>query len=215
MKKQRGIVSNRLYWFVIVLGVFIFASCGQSDSEITGEGVIANASGIEGAVVETNISGDMSDYETVMAVLTHPRCSNCHPVDHAPRQRDSQIEHLFNVERGEDNHGGPVQTCETCHHEENNPASNVPGAPHWGLAPHSMGWLGLPEAEIAATLLDPAKNGDRSFEDLLKHMSEDALVLWAWDPGDGRTPIPIPHDQFVAALDSWLAAGAPIPTAAD
>lgn len=150
-------------------------------------------------------------YETVMEVLTHPRCSNCHPVDHVPRQTDAQIEHLFNVTRGEADHGGPVQTCETCHHEENNSYSRVPGAPHWGLAPHSMGWLGLSHDEIARNLIDPTKNGGRDFDALLHHMREDALVLWGWDPGEGRTPIPVPHDEFVEALEIWLDAGAPIP----
>ena len=75
-----------------------------------------------------------------------------------------------------------------------------------------MGWLGLSDAEIAATLIDPAKNGERSFDDLLHHMSEDALVLWAWEPGEGRTPPPVPHDEFVEALEAWLTVGAPIPS---
>ncbi|MEM7115065.1 MAG: hypothetical protein AAF614_21685 [Chloroflexota bacterium] len=151
-------------------------------------------------------------YDIVMSVITSPRCMNCHPSDDRPRQRDEQVVHILNVERGEDNHNGPVQTCETCHHEENNEYSNAPGAPHWGLAPKSMGWLGKSNAEIAQTLLDPTLNGGRSHEDLLHHMSEDALVLWAWEPGEGRMPPPVPHDEFVAALEAWLAAGAPIPS---
>ena len=60
-----------------------------------------------------------------------------------------------------------------------------------------MGWLGLSDREIAQTLLDPEKNGGRTFDDLLHHMNEDPLVLWAWDPGEGRTPPPVPHDEFV------------------
>lgn len=156
-------------------------------------------------------TADADPYDIVMSVITSPRCMNCHPTGDQPRQRDEQIDHLFNVVRGEDDHAGPVQTCDTCHHEENNPYSNVPGAPHWGLAPKSMGWYGLSNAEIAATLLDPEKNGGRSHEDLLHHMSEDALVLWAWEPGEGRTPPPVPHDEFVIALEEWLVAGAPIP----
>ncbi|MBV7331162.1 hypothetical protein KFU94_23585 [Chloroflexi bacterium TSY] len=74
-----------------------------------------------------------------------------------------------------------------------------------------MGWYGLSHAEIAQRLLDPEMNGGRSHEDLLHHMSEDALVLWAWEPGGDRTPIPVPHDEFVQALETWLEAGAPIP----
>ena len=166
-----------------------------------------------GAQPQQSSDADVSEqFATVMSVLTSPRCMNCHPTDDRPRQRDAQIIHLFNVTRGEHNHGGPVQTCETCHHEENNPYSNVPGAPHWGLAPKTMGWLGMTHAEIAETLLDPAMNGDRTFDDLLHHMSEDALVLWAWDPGEGRTPPPVSHEEFVKALAEWLDAGAPIPS---
>ena len=157
-------------------------------------------------------SFDTENFDIVMSVITHPRCINCHTTDEHPRQTDEQIIHLFNVTRGKDNRGGPVQTCETCHHEENNPYSLVPGASHWGLAPKSMGWLGLSEAEIAQALLDPTKNGNRSFDDLLHHMEEDALVLWAWEPGAGRTTPPVPHDEFVKALDAWLDAGAPIPS---
>jgi len=156
-------------------------------------------------------SQETEAFETVMSVLTHPRCSNCHPTDDRPRQRDDQIPHILNVTRGSSNHGGPVQTCETCHHAENNPYSRVPGAPHWGLAPKSMGWLGLTHAEIAEALLDPAKNGNRTFDDLLQHMSEDALVLWGWEPGEDRTIPPVPHAEFIEALMIWFDAGAPIP----
>ena len=37
------------------------------------------------------------------------------------------------------------------------------------------------------TLKDPAKNGKRSLEEITTHMGTDKLVLWGWDPGDGRT----------------------------
>ncbi|WP_420628933.1 hypothetical protein [Candidatus Leptofilum sp.] len=160
----------------------------------------------------TTQSIDGEPFDIVMSVLTSPRCSNCHPTADQPLQRDEQIPHLFNVTRGEENHAGPVQTCDTCHHEENNLYSNVPGAPHWGLAPQSMGWHGLTDAEVVAALLDPAKNGGRTHEDLLHHMSEDPLVLWAWEPGNGRTPPPVSHEQFIQSLEAWLAAGALIPT---
>lgn len=146
-------------------------------------------------------------FDVVMSVLSSPRCTNCHPTDNRPRQTDLQAVHGFNVVRD-----ATVQTCATCHHEENNEYSNVPGAEHWGLAPQSMGWLGLSHTELAAVLLDPEANGGRSHEDLLEHMSHDALVLWAWEPGADRTPPPVPHDEFVEALEAWFDAGAPIPT---
>lgn len=189
-----------LYTAVFLVGMLFVAACRTATSHTQ---VVTNT--------QSNQTADIEPFDTIMSVLTHPRCSNCHPVADRPRQRDEQIIHLFNVTRGEDNHGGPVQTCETCHHEENNPYSLVPGAPHWGLAPKSMGWYGLTDAEIAEALLNPTKNGDRTFEDLLHHMSEDPLVLWAWEPGNGRTPPPVSHEEFVQALEEWFDAGAPIP----
>lgn len=198
-------VGGKTAVFLITTLLFITA-CGSDDAETASIPVPIAVQEVEAQAIGNE------PYDVVVSVLTSPRCSNCHPSDNIPRQRDDQVPHILNVTRGEDNHGGPVQTCDTCHHEENNPYSNVPGAPHWGLAPASMGWHGLPDAEVAAALLDPAKNGGRSHEDLLHHMSEDALVLWAWDPGEGRTPPPVPHAEFIAALDAWLAAGAPIPS---
>ena len=46
---------------------------------------------------------------------------------------------------------------------------------------------------------------------LVEHVSHDALVLWGWDPGPGRTPVPVPHDEFVKALKTWIESGAPVP----
>ena len=196
------------------VGILLLSSCNSAPiaAEASDQVTVSQTDIEVASLTEKTLANEFEAYDTVMTVLSSPRCSNCHPTDHRPRQRDEQIVHLFNVQRGEDNHGGPVQTCETCHHEENNRYSNVPGAPHWGLAPHTMGWHGLSHAEIAQALIDPAMNGERSFEDLIDHMSEDALVLWAWDPGEGRTPPPVPHDEFIEALEVWLAAGAPIPT---
>ncbi|WP_204335977.1 hypothetical protein [Leptobacterium flavescens] len=151
-------------------------------------------------------------FQTILEVLKDPRCINCHPTGDRPRQGDDQHLHLFNVSRGESNNGGPVQKCNTCHHKENNNYSNVPGAPHWSLAPKSMGWFGLTDEEIAKRLTDPEQNGGRSPEDLVHHMKHDSLVLWGWDPGKGRTPVKVSFNEFEKALDEWLENGAHIPT---
>lgn len=158
-----------------------------------------------------NKQTSLQAFDTILQVLKHPRCINCHPVGDRPRQGDDQHLHLFNVQRGEDNHAGPVQKCSTCHHEENNPYTNVPGAPHWGLAPKSMGWFGLSDSEIAQRLTDTTRNGGRTTEDLVHHMTHDKLVLWAWNPGGERTPIPISFENFEKALHRWADNGAYIP----
>jgi hypothetical protein len=45
----------------------------------------------------------------------------------------------------------------------------------------------------------------------MQHMTSDALVLWAWNPGAGRKPPPISTDEFKHALELWLNAGTPCP----
>jgi hypothetical protein len=48
---------------------------------------------------------------------------------------------------------------------------------------------------------------------LLEHVDHDALVLWGWNPGQGRAPVPIAHADFVAAFKRWVDTGAPCPAA--
>jgi hypothetical protein len=88
-----------------------------------------------------------------------------------------------------------------------------PGAPHWQLPPPDMkmAWIGLPPAQLCAMIQDEARNGGRDFAALTQHVSEDALVLWGWNPGGERAPVPVPHAEFVAAFKTWVDAGGPCP----
>lgn len=156
-------------------------------------------------------------FDKMMDVLTHQRCVNCHPNDNIPKQGDDRHPHYFGVARGEEGRGFDATNCNTCHQSENNRNSGVPGAPHWALAPVSMGWEGLTRTEIAARLLDKSTNGNRTHEELVKHMTEDELVLWAWEPGvdsEGvhRKPPPVSKLEFKEAVENWFANGAVIPT---
>ncbi len=76
-----------------------------------------------------------------------------------------------------------------------------------------MAWIGLPSDKLCTMIKDRASNGDRDFAALLKHVSEDKLVLWGWNPGAGRAPVPVPHDIFVAQFKLWADAGGPCPVA--
>ncbi len=150
-------------------------------------------------------------FATVARVLRHPRCLNCHPSGDVPKVGDDRRLHAMGVRRGDHNFGMPAMHCNACHRSANQEAAQVPGAPHWQLAPRSMGWEGLDDHDLAETLKDRSKNGDRSLEDLLHHVSEDPLVLWGWDPGVGRSPPPISHAQFVKAFRHWIDSGAASP----
>ena len=117
----------------------------------------------------------------------------------------------MNVQRGPEGHGMPGLHCSTCHQPKNQDLAGVPGAPHWHLAPRSMGWEGLDDHDLAETLKDRSKNGDRSLADLLHHMEKDPLVGWAWEPGANRAAPPISRADFVAAFRRWVDSGAPSP----
>lgn len=159
---------------------------------------------------------DNSAFERVMSVVTHQRCMNCHPADDFPRQSEDSHIHRFGVRRGPDNHGLAALQCGSCHQEANNLFSGVPGAPHWGLAPKSMGWQGLDKFEIAAAMLDRTRNGNRSLAEIEHHLTEDPLVLWVFEPGvnsEGveREKPPLSKEEWVSAVKKWIASGAEIP----
>jgi hypothetical protein len=88
-------------------------------------------------------------FDPIAAVLQHARCMNCHTITEFPRQRDAGIRHTPLVMRGADGHGSAALECTTCHQTSNSADGKVPGAPHWHLAPLSMGWEGLTKGRSA------------------------------------------------------------------
>ncbi|MEL6676808.1 MAG: hypothetical protein AAFR61_31660 [Bacteroidota bacterium] len=155
-------------------------------------------------------------FDQVMSVVMHQRCMNCHPQDDYPRQGADSHLHRFGIERGADGHGLPALQCATCHQTENNDFSGVPGAPHWHLAPLSMGWQGMSRTEVATAMLDRSKNGNRSHEQILEHLTKDKLVLWVFEPGVNHEGVarekpPISQEAWVEAVTQWIENGAVIP----
>ncbi len=72
-----------------------------------------------------------------------------------------------------------------------------------------MVFQGLTPAQLCAQLKDPTKNGGKNLDQLLQHVSKDPLVLWGWNPGGDRKPVPIAHATFVENFKAWVdAAGA-------
>ena len=155
-------------------------------------------------------------FDVMMQVVAHQRCINCHPSGDQPRQGDESRVHDFGVQRGPEGHGVAALQCQSCHLEQNNDIAGVPGAPHWHLAPRSMGWEGLSPSEIAQAMIDPDKNGGRSLQEIETHLTEDALVLWVFEPGVNNEGIPrqappVSKEDYIAAVKGWVAAGAPVP----
>jgi hypothetical protein len=154
-------------------------------------------------------------FETVRAVLQHPRCQNCHIPGNAPLQFDEGLVHGQNVVRGPEGKGTLGFACSTCHATANPPASYglhmPPGAPNWHLPPpeRKMVFIGLSSGDLCRTVKDKSQNGGKDLEALLEHVSHDKLVLWGWAPGVGRAPVSTPHAELVAKFREWVEAGAP------
>jgi hypothetical protein len=150
-------------------------------------------------------------FARIAEVLRHPRCMNCHPVGDSPRQTDERHLHRMLVARGPDDRGTPAMRCTTCHQTVNTADGRVPGAPHWHQAPRSMGWEGLSDGDLCRAVKDPKRNGGRSIPSLVQHMTSDALVQWAWNPGPRSLP-PLSQHDFHEAVRRWAVTGAACPS---
>jgi mono/diheme cytochrome c family protein len=147
-------------------------------------------------------------------VFMHPRCMNCHPAGDAPLQGDDSRPHAQNVQRGPDGKGLYAMKCANCHQDANLPGLNMPpGNPNWHLLPPEtpMVFQGKSPRELALQMADPKQNGGKDLRALLHHMEHDSLVLWGWNPGDGRTTPTLTHEQFARHIKTWIEGGAPAP----
>jgi len=150
-------------------------------------------------------------FATLYKVLQHPRCMNCHPSGNAPLQYDDSRPHGMNITRRSEANG---VTCATCHRDKNGDrAGQPPGAPNWHLPPTDtpMIFQGRTPRQLCEQLKDPRQTGNRDVARLIEHVAHDDLVAWGWAPGPGRSAVPIPRADVVAAMQAWADAGAPCP----
>lgn len=149
-------------------------------------------------------------------VITDPRCMNCHPATRMPTQGDDMHPHVPFMDATESGIGAAGLACSTCHRESNttivgSKLGSIPGNGHWMLAPASMAWQGLDLKGICTQLKDLERNGNRDLAAIHKHMMQDPLVGWAWNPGPGRRPAPGTQEQFGALIAAWIDTGAACP----
>lgn len=131
-----------------------------------------------------------------------------------PRQGDDRHRHTMSVRRGPDGDGIAALKCSTCHQDHNPEGRHTPpGAPDWHLPPAAtpMIWEGLTDGRLCELFKDPQQNGGRDVDGIVEHMNT-PLVLWGWNPGDGRTPVPIPQATFLVNVRQWAAKGAACPS---
>ena len=152
-------------------------------------------------------------FQSIIPVLRHPRCMNCHSSGDFPRQGDDNHPHTMLIRRGPDGHGASPVKCSTCHQDHNLAGEHMPpGAPDWHLPSPSqpMIWEGLTDRQLCQLLLDPKQNGNRSPEQIVEHMHT-PLVQWGWNPGEGRSPVAMSSEHFLAQVKLWISKGAACP----
>jgi hypothetical protein len=152
-------------------------------------------------------------FEAIVPVLRHPRCMNCHSAGDFPRQGDDGHQHTMQVRRGPDGEGVNSVKCSTCHQDHNLTGVHMPpGASDWHLPPPEtpMIWEGLTDSQLCELFKDPRQNGQRSVQQIVEHMST-PLVLWGWNPGGGRSAVPMKLNEFQARVKDWAAKGAACP----
>lgn len=166
------------------------------------------------ALVERDDARAKAAFVAIVPVLKHARCLNCHASGDFPRQGDDSHVHTQSIKRGPFGNGVSAQKCAACHQRENVAGLNMPpGAPNWHLPPANMPmiWEGKTPGQICQQMKDPKQNHSKSLTALVEHVTSDRLVLWGWNPGDGRSAPPMSHEEFAAKFAEWAKYGAACP----
>jgi hypothetical protein len=152
-------------------------------------------------------------FEAIVPVLHHPRCMNCHSDGDYPRQGDDSHPHTMEIRRGPNGFGTSVVRCNSCHQDHNLDGLHLPpGAPGWHLPAPKMPmiWEGRSDHDLCESLKDPKQNGGRNMEQIVEHMHS-RLVLWAWNPGEGREPVRMSQESFLKNVSAWVDKGSGCP----
>jgi len=88
-----------------------------------------------------------------------------------------------------------------------------PGAIIWRLPPPKMPMVfqGKTPHELCEQLKDPARNGGKTLQQIIVHVTSDRLVGWGWNPGEGRSLPPLSREEFARDIRVWVEKGAACP----
>ena len=157
-------------------------------------------------------------WERIFAVVSHPRCTNCHVGERGRPAWDTlgygeNRLHGMNIAAGESRIGAETIPCRTCHIGAAGP-NNVPhAAPQiddaWRLPPVELAWRGKSSAEVCAQLRDPETNDGFDVAELAEHVRTSEFVRFGFEPGGGRIPAPTSAEELARDIEIWGAAGLP------
>ena len=156
-------------------------------------------------------------FQEAAKVFFSARCANCHPASDTPTQGDAMEPHTMGVTRGKDGRGVYGQKCTTCHQNENLDGAHLPPgtSKDWHMPPadQKMVFQGLSPGQLCRNFKDPSKNGGhKTLAAAMEHVQKkDPLVIWAWEPGNGRTIPPMGLEAFLAKVQEWVDNGGACP----
>ena len=138
--------------------VLIALACAAS-SMATVTGIVVAKDELKDALPPGSISRakGLEAWKRIEAVVTHPRCANCHVDARAipiwtPAGETKPRVHGMNIHGGESRIGAEAVPCSTCHMtstQANEPAPSPPRAGiDWQLAPVEFIWFGKSGVEI-------------------------------------------------------------------
>ena len=212
--KKQPVPKMAVLYAICILAVLSVAAVSIKPSPKKGHQPKTFAQGTALTAAKRDSLASQQAFMAVYKVLMSPRCMNCHPSGDIPLQGDDSHLHTMDVKRGEDGKGLYAMKCANCHQSGNTPGLNMPpGNPSWHLPPADMRMVfqGKSASELAAQLKDPNLNGHKTLQQLIKHVSSDTLVMWGWNPGDGRTKPPMAHAEFARQFKDWVTKGAVVP----
>lgn len=211
--------KNKNILKLALVGLVCFAAAGfgwTAQSRGLRPSSAGSLSGETGVVVDDPAAAKAAFTEAAK-VFFSPRCANCHPAGDVPTQGDAMTPHTMGVTRGKIGMGVYGQKCTACHQSENLPGEHMPPGTSkpWHMPPadQKMVFQGLTAGQLCRSVKDPAKNGgSKTAAAAVEHIQKrDPLVMWAWEPGNGRTLPPMSFEEFASKVDEWVKNGGACP----
>ncbi len=202
---------------IVGIACFAFAGFAWSGGRFSGQAVDNTYVGTLGDAETGNAEVSIAAFNETAKVYFSARCANCHPAGDIPTQGDEMTPHTQGVTRGKDGKGVYGMKCTTCHQNENLPGEHMPPGTskdwHMPNAEHKMPFQGITAGQLCRNFKDPKMNGGfKTAREAMEHIQKrDALVMWGWEPGNGRSIPPLSFEEFSAKVEEWVANGAACP----
>ncbi|MEO7658154.1 MAG: hypothetical protein ABIV48_00950 [Pyrinomonadaceae bacterium] len=209
--------KNFLKWSVVAVVLAAMSVLAYSNRNGSFERVEASTVNTDTLAASRDPEKAVAAFNDAVKVFFSARCANCHPGGDIPTQGDDMTLHTQGVTRGKDGKGVYGMTCTTCHQNENLPGFHLPPGTNkdWHMPPadQPMVFQGLTAGQLCRNFKDPKKNGGhKTLRGAMDHIQKkDPLVMWAWEPGNGRTLPPMSFADFSAKIEEWVASGGDCP----